>query len=148
MISRLAYAGTEWKGFSPLQAQRRALHEQQERSKMAMTSPKYNRADQRRAARLHTYGKSIRLVQASRDVIAYLHKHSDGKDRLIFGFRGTASWKDILPDIQLALNKRTIARLNRSREWTRFVRLRFRSIPNSHLFFTGHSLGGKIIRNF
>ena len=105
-------------------------------------SSKYNAEQRARAARLRTFGQQIKLMAGMRDAVCYMHTHPNGQKFLIFGYRGTASWKDILPDLQLALNRRNIERLEQARSWTRRVRARFASIPNSRLFFTGHSLGG------
>ena len=49
------------------------------------------------------YLKTLQLDKATSDAVALTQKVG-GKDKLVFGFRGTAQLSDLVPDAQLALN--------------------------------------------
>jgi hypothetical protein len=108
------------------------------------------------------YLRSLRYVDSTRDVVRILifififffliflfqvaftrWAGVQKGDQAIFGFRGTAQVRDLIPDAQLAMNKKNIPRLNEAREFVKKT-LQTVKVPNGNLRFYGHSLGGFI----
>src|SRR6185369_1824154 len=69
---------------------------------------------------------------------------SDGSTKRVFGFRGTAKLRDLVPDVQLALNRKSIPRLDEARKFVQTVGKEFPPVGAKDTEFYGHSLGGFI----
>ncbi len=92
------------------------------------------------------YLKKLKVKDATRDAIA-VTSDFDPEKKTVFGFRGTAKIRDLVPDIQLALNSKKVGRLEEAKEFVKRVAER-EGLKGADMKFTGHSLGGTVICHF
>ena len=82
--------------------------------------------------------EGLKVKNATRDAVAL---ESDGKP--IFGFRGTKQARDLIPDLQLALNMKRVGRLEEAKKFVAQVQ-KENNYADGDMIMTGHSLGGFI----
>jgi hypothetical protein len=75
-----------------------------------------------------------------------VHVFLRAEKKLLVSYRGTAQLRDLIPDFQLATNRKNIPRLNEAREFAKRVREKTKDIPEENVRFYGHSLGGFLVR--
>ncbi len=83
------------------------------------------------------YLEKLQVTAANSDAIAI--KGPDNKT--VFGFRGTAKLRDLIPDIQLAVNSKKVGRVEEAKKFVAEIVER-EKLNNADLKFVGHSLGG------
>jgi hypothetical protein len=66
------------------------------------------------------YLKSLRIEKLTADAVAFT-RMVDGQEKVVFGFRGTAKLRDLIPDAQLMFNKANIPRLNEAKAFVKGV---------------------------
>jgi hypothetical protein len=79
-----------------------------------------NRADLVAARENLEYLKQLKVKDATRDAIA-VTSDFDVRKKTVFGFRGTKELRDLIPDVQLALNMKKVGRLDQAREFVKRV---------------------------
>jgi hypothetical protein len=146
LVSKLAYAMSEIKGFSPLEAARQGLLASQRRTAAASIQIKrLAPADVAEATRMHVIDSQLQVLAATLDCVAFIRNDpSVGGRTLLIGYRGTGMLRDLVPDAELALNAPSIQRLDEARAFTKQVRAAVPDIPESRMHLYGHSLGGFI----
>jgi hypothetical protein len=146
IVSDLAYAaGTAKKGQDPremVEQRRLAMKSEFEEAVKRIDAERVQIAGNRQRVLLQNniaYLEKIRVTDANADAIAI--KDADGKT--VFGFRGTAKLRDLIPDFQLAVNSKKVGRVEEAKKFVADVVAR-EKLQNQDLKFVGHSLGGFI----
>jgi hypothetical protein len=68
-------------------------------------------------------------------------KRANGEG-LVFSFRGTSGLRDLIPDVQLALNMKKVGRLEEAKQFVNEVMKENPQIKDKDMDMYGHSLGG------
>merc|ERR1712137_429301 len=102
---------------------------------IALKAPGVGPEEYRQGKAAVNFLKSLRVEKATLDAVAL---RAAGDSDVLFGFRGTAKLRDLVPDAQLAFNKQKIQRLEEAKQFVRSV-MRGR---NGKFVAYGHSLGG------
>ncbi len=88
------------------------------------------------------YLDTLSVRSATRDAVAFDHVDENKNTKRLFGFRGTAKLRDLVPDIQLAVNAKKVGRLDEARAFVERVN-KEAPVEGKNMHFYGHSLGGE-----
>ncbi len=109
-----------------------------------------SREDKFMAKRSVDFLDTLNVDRATEDAVAFTQKVGN-TEKLVVGFRGTATSRDLIPDAQLALNAKKIGRLEEAKEFVNELRKQHPEVAQKDMDFYGHSLGGFIaegVRSF
>jgi hypothetical protein len=115
-----------------------------------LKQPGISGADKFVAQKALAYLTSLRVSRATKDSVSFTQTVGATK-KLVFGFRGTAAFADLVPDALLALNAGSVQRLEQAKTFVAQERQRNPDVKQKDMDFMGHSLGGFIaegVRSF
>jgi hypothetical protein len=143
-MSNLAYdAGTGKTNAEAAKAVSKSIEKMKgEAMKVIANRMRLSNAEVANAKKTLEFLKTLKVEAATLDAIA-IRSTVAGKSELLFGFRGTAKVRDLVPDMQLAFNKKSIRRLDEAKAFVDKVMKAGRFKPTQVTSY-GHSLGGFI----